>query len=158
MFCYDSEYLYFAATLPRAPGAPAAGPIDRERRHDEDLADFDRVVLSLDIDSLVMHAAAALGARECRWPDDCRVYKPSHPNVSGARVKQVWVPWQRALDNFLSSKVSQPAALWALPGRRAHRSRVSIHRPGRSAKRATGFSGRASHLVSKWPIWLAEAA
>ena len=74
---------------------------------------LDISVLSLDIDSLVMHAAAALGARECRWPDDCRIYKPSHPNVSGARVKQVWAPWQRALDDFLSSKVSLPAALWA---------------------------------------------
>ncbi len=73
---------------------------------------LDATVLSLDIDSLVMHAAAALGARECRWPDDCRVYKPSHPNVSGARVKQVWVPWQRSLDDFLSKR-SLPAALWA---------------------------------------------
>jgi hypothetical protein len=74
---------------------------------------LDATVLSLDIDSLVMHAAAALGAHECRWPDDCRVYKPSHPNVSGARVKQVWAPWQRALDDFLSKKVGLPAALWA---------------------------------------------
>ena len=74
---------------------------------------LDATVLSLDIDSLVMHAAAALGARECRWPDDCRVYKPSHPNVSGARVKQVWAPWQRTLDDFLSRKVGLPAALWA---------------------------------------------
>lgn len=73
---------------------------------------LDTTVLSLDIDSLVMHAAAAMGARECRWPHDCRVYKPSHPNVSGARVTQVWAPWQRALDDFLSERVSLPAALW----------------------------------------------
>jgi hypothetical protein len=74
---------------------------------------LDATVLSLDIDSLVMHAAAALGARECRWSHECRVYKPLHPNVSGARVKQVWAPWQRALDDFLSEKVSLTAALWA---------------------------------------------
>jgi hypothetical protein len=34
---------------------------------------------------------------------------------------------------------------------------LSIHWPGRSA-RATRFSGRLSHFVSKRPIWLAEAA
>ncbi|HYD04397.1 MAG TPA: hypothetical protein VEC60_01675 [Reyranella sp.] len=74
---------------------------------------LDPTVLSLDIDSLVMHAAAALGARECRWPDDCRVYKPSHPNVSSSRIALVWSPWQRMLDRILSEKVSQTAALWA---------------------------------------------
>ncbi|MGE5193651.1 MAG: YCF48-related protein [Deltaproteobacteria bacterium] len=50
MLCYDSEYLYFAANLPRAEGMPADGSAGRERRHDEDLADFDRVLLSLDVD------------------------------------------------------------------------------------------------------------
>jgi hypothetical protein len=74
---------------------------------------LDATVLSLDIDSLVMHAAAALGAHECRWPDDCRVYKPSHPNVSGSRVTQAWAPWQLALDKFLREKVSLTTALWA---------------------------------------------
>jgi hypothetical protein len=48
--CYDNEYLYFAASLPRAKGVRTDGPIDRERRHDEDLADFDRVLVSLDVD------------------------------------------------------------------------------------------------------------
>jgi hypothetical protein len=48
--CYDAEYFYFAATLPRAPGMRNDGPGDSERRHDEDLSEFDRVLLSLDID------------------------------------------------------------------------------------------------------------
>jgi hypothetical protein len=74
---------------------------------------YDASVLTLDIDSLVMHAAAALGVRERRWPDDCRVYKPSHGNLSNARVTQVWTGWQRTLDRFLSQKVGQPAALRA---------------------------------------------
>jgi len=74
---------------------------------------YDPTVLTLDIDSLVMHAAAAIGVRECRWPDDCRVYKPSHGNLNSARVSQVWAGWQRALDTFLSRKVSQHAALKA---------------------------------------------
>lgn len=70
----------------------------------------DDTVLTLDIDSLVMHAAAALGVRECRWPDECRVYKPSHGNLNNARVIQLWAGWQRTLDRFLSAKVSQRAA------------------------------------------------
>jgi hypothetical protein len=73
----------------------------------------DSTVLTLDIDSLVMHAAAALGVRECRWPDDCRIFKPSHGNLSNARVSQLWAGWQRALDKFLSERVSQHAALRA---------------------------------------------
>jgi hypothetical protein len=51
--------------------------------------------------------------RERRWPDDCRVYKPAHGNLNGARVSQVWTGWQRALDKFLSEKVSLHAALRA---------------------------------------------
>lgn len=73
----------------------------------------DPTVLTLDIDSLVMHAAAALGVRECRWPDDCRVYKPSHDNLNSARVTQLWSDWQRALDDFLARKVGLHAALRA---------------------------------------------
>ncbi len=42
----------------------------------------DTTVLSLDIDSLVMHAAAAQGVHECRWPNSCRVFKPSHGKIS----------------------------------------------------------------------------
>ncbi len=73
----------------------------------------DPTVLSLDIDSLVMHAAAALGVRECRWPDSCRVYKPIHGKVHSERVQQLWKPWQRRLDKFLSEKVSEESAHWA---------------------------------------------
>ena len=73
----------------------------------------DDTVLTLDIDSLVMHAAAALGVRECRWPDDCRIYKPRHENLSNARISQVWSSWQRALDKVLSERVGREAALRA---------------------------------------------
>ena len=73
----------------------------------------DTTVLTLDIDSLVMHAAAALGVRECRWPDDCRIYKPSHENLSNARISQIWTGWQRTLDNLLSARLGQEAALRA---------------------------------------------
>src|SRR5262249_46215835 len=48
--CYDREYLYVAGSVPYSQGGRSDGPIGRERRHDEDLEDFDRVILSLDID------------------------------------------------------------------------------------------------------------
>ncbi len=70
----------------------------------------DTTVLSLDLDSLVMHAAAANGVRECRWPESCRLYKPSHGSISTSRVKQVWRPWQRHLDRFLADKVGEVTA------------------------------------------------
>lgn len=69
--------------------------------------------LSLDVDSLVMHAAAALGVREQRWPDDCRVYKPTHGNLNSARIQQHWRSWQKRLDKMLSEKVSEESAHWA---------------------------------------------
>jgi len=85
----------------------------------------DTTVLSLDIDSLVMHAAAAQGVSECRWPDSCRVFKPSHGNISTVRVKQIWLPWQRKLDKFLSEKVSETAA---------HRFRTWLNYPRRTVR------------------------
>ncbi|HTR83027.1 MAG TPA: hypothetical protein VMI56_01015 [Reyranella sp.] len=74
---------------------------------------LDRTVLTLDNDSLVLHAAAALGVIETRWPDECRVYKPIHGNLNSARVLQVWRPWQRHLDKFLFERVGAKAAHWA---------------------------------------------
>lgn len=49
MLSYDAQFLYFAARLPRAAGVRTDGRA-AGRRHDENLADFDRVVLSLDVD------------------------------------------------------------------------------------------------------------
>lgn len=85
----------------------------------------DETILSLDIDSLVMHAAAALGVKECRWPDDCRVYKPLHDNLNNMRITQLWKPWQRRLDKFLAEKVSPEAA---------HRARMWFDYPQRKVR------------------------
>ncbi len=74
---------------------------------------LDHTVLSLDIDSIAMHAAAGLGAREIRWPADCKVYKPMHGNLNSVRVIQAWRPWQRKLDKFLFEKVGARTAHWA---------------------------------------------
>lgn len=72
----------------------------------------DPTVLALDSDSLVLHAAAALGGIECRWPGSCRVYKPAHPNMNAARVQQLWSPWQEWLDSYLLKRGNARAAHW----------------------------------------------
>jgi len=72
----------------------------------------DPTVLTLDSDSLVLHAAASLGATECRWPETCRVYKPAHSNMNNARVQQLWAPWQQQLDNYLLKHDYTRAANW----------------------------------------------
>lgn len=50
MICYDAQFLYFAATFPRHPDVRRDGPKKGGRNHDENLADFDRVSLLLDVD------------------------------------------------------------------------------------------------------------
>lgn len=92
----------------------------------------DETVLSFDIDSLVAHAAAALGVRECRWPDDCTVYKPVHSRLNSARVVQIWAPWQRRLDRLLAEKVSSEAA---------HRVRTLFDYPRRKIRGINSVSG-----------------
>ena len=92
----------------------------------------DDTVLSLDIDSLMMHAAAALGVRECRWPDDCRVYKPLHDNLNNARITQIWHPWQRKLEKLLADKVSREAA---------HRARTWFDYPRRKIRNIESVTG-----------------
>ncbi len=72
----------------------------------------DPTVLALDSDSLVLHAAAALGATECRWPESCRVYKPAHSNMNAARVQQMWSPWQQRLDRYLLKRGNARTAHW----------------------------------------------
>jgi hypothetical protein len=108
----------------------------------------DATVLTLDIDSLVMHAAAAIGVRECRWPDECRVYKPSHGNLSNARISQIWTGWQRALDKVLSERVSEQAAL---------RARILFDYPRRRVRGVGSVTGRSIERnfvapASRWAI------
>ena len=61
----------------------------------------DDTIFTLDGDSLIMHAAAALGVQECRWPAPCKVYKPRHGHLNNARIAFVWQPWQRGLEAVL---------------------------------------------------------
>ena len=63
---------------------------------------FDRSVLSLDCDSLVMHAAAALGLHEICLPASCRIIKAVHSHLFPNRINAVWLPWQSKLDAFFA--------------------------------------------------------
>lgn len=66
MLCYDAEYLYFAATFPRAPGVRTDGRLEQGREHDADLADFDRVNLLLDVDrDYITYYNMAVDQRGC---------------------------------------------------------------------------------------------
>lgn len=112
---------------------------------------LDDTVLTFDIDSLVMHAAAAIGVRECRWPDDCRVYKPSHGYLNDARVIALWKDWQRTLDKFLSEKISQRAA---------YRARVLFDYPRRKFRGVESVIGPSieCNFVKPASAWAAGGA
>jgi hypothetical protein len=64
---------------------------------------LDDTVLSLDCDSMIMHAAAALGVRQVCLPPACRIYKGTHSRLFSNRITQVFTPWQALLDNGLGS-------------------------------------------------------
>ena len=112
---------------------------------------YDATVLNLDVDSLVLHAAAAIGLSECRWPDECRVYKPAHGNLTGSRVTEVWADWQRRLDKLLSEKVSEKMALGA---------RILFDYPRRHVRGVDSLIGRSIERNLVWPArrWAAGAA
>lgn len=64
---------------------------------------LDDTVLSLDCDSMIMHAAAALGVREVSLPPACRIYKGTHARLFSNRITPVFTPWQSLLDKGLGS-------------------------------------------------------
>ena len=86
---------------------------------------LDRSILMLDGDSLVLHAAAALGLRECRWAAPARIYKPAHANLNNARITATWQPWQKALEAVLK-RIGGPAL--------AHRARMAFDYPRRKVR------------------------
>jgi hypothetical protein len=86
---------------------------------------FDPTTLTLDGDSLIMHAAAAIGIREERWLAPCKVYKPNRGDLNNARITEVWKPWQRVLDRVLADRVSVDLA---------HRARMAFDYPKRKVR------------------------
>lgn len=63
---------------------------------------LDSTVLSLDCDSLIMHAAAALGVHEICLPPSCRIFKGRHAHLFTNRITQVWSPLQSKVDRLLT--------------------------------------------------------
>lgn len=60
----------------------------------------DPSVLCLDSDSIALHAAAAHGASEIHWRDEC-IYKVIHGNTHAQRTATIWRDWQLRLDHYL---------------------------------------------------------
>jgi hypothetical protein len=107
---------------------------------------LDNSVLVLDVDSLVMHAAAAQGVTEVRWPEPCRIYKPTHGNLNSVRITPVWRKWQRMLDRFLSEKVDEATA---------HRARMFFDYPRRQVRGVDSVLGPSTERnfaqpASRW--------
>lgn len=50
MVCHDDKHLYLGGTFPRSPSSRTDGPIRRARQYDEDLQNFDRLQILLDVD------------------------------------------------------------------------------------------------------------
>jgi hypothetical protein len=64
---------------------------------------LDSTVLSLDCDSLIMHAAVALGSHEICLPAGCRVFKGRHARLFTNRITQVWSPLQSKVDRIMTN-------------------------------------------------------
>lgn len=50
MLSHDSQYLYFAFSVPRVPGVRKDGVVKWGRQHDQDLSAYDRIALCIDTD------------------------------------------------------------------------------------------------------------
>lgn len=64
---------------------------------------LDNTVLSLDCDSLIMHAAVALGSHEIRLPPACRIFKGRHDRLFSNRISHVWTPLQSRVDRVMTN-------------------------------------------------------
>jgi hypothetical protein len=64
---------------------------------------LDNTVLSLDCDSLIMHAAVALGSHEICLPAGCRIFKGRHARLFTNRITHVWTPVQSAVDRVMTN-------------------------------------------------------
>jgi len=64
---------------------------------------LDNTVLSLDCDSLIMHAAVALGSHEICLPPACRIFKGRHARLFSNRITYVWSPFQSMVDRVMTN-------------------------------------------------------
>ena len=86
---------------------------------------LDNTVLSLDCDSLIMHAAVALGSHEIRLPPSCRIFKGRHERLFTNRISYVWTPLavqgRQGHDQFplVAAADRSPAAPSTIPSARS---------------------------------------
>ena len=102
----------------------------------------DKTTLSLDLDSLLLHLAAACGGKEICLPEACRVIKPVHARLHSLRTSQVWKPWQRKLDQYLEREYGH---LWA------HRARMLLNYPRRQVRHIPSVLGPSAERNLAWP-------
>ncbi len=115
MLSYDSQFLYFAARLPRAAGVRTDEPV-KGRRHDDDLADFDRVVLSLDVDrDYVTSYSFEIDQRGCT-SESCWQDKSWNPRwvVKVLGNDQEWTLEIAIPLEEITATVPQPGTSWAI--------------------------------------------
>jgi hypothetical protein len=116
MLSYDEQYLYFAARLPRAAGVRTDGPLTGAKRYDEDLADFDRVVLSLDVDrDYVTYFNFEIDQRGCT-SDACWNDKSWNPrwHLAVAADDQEWRVEVAIPLEEITPHVPQKGTAWAI--------------------------------------------
>lgn len=120
----------------------------------------DPTVLCLDADSIALHAAAAHGAREVCWQDDCTVLKVQHTNTHAQRTTTIWKDWQHDLDRYLLSKNRRELAaklrIWLDYPRRRVRGIEEILAPSierNFVAKATRFARNDTSLVTNTQDW-----
>ena len=102
----------------------------------------DPTMLLLDLDSLLLHLAAASGGTEHCLPEPCRVIKPVHKKLHGLRTFQIWKTWQQKLDRYLERKYGHA---WA------HKSRVLLNYPKRGVRHIPSVVGPSVERNFVWP-------
>jgi hypothetical protein len=116
MLCYDDEYLYLAASVPRAAGVRADGPV-ADRHYDDDLADFDRVTFYLDTDrDRVTYFSFTIDQRGCTneacWQD--RTWNPPGCAVKVDADERQWRLEAAIPFSELSSRPPARGAAWGV--------------------------------------------
>ncbi len=102
----------------------------------------DNSTLCLDLDSLLLHLAAAMGGQEICLPAACRVIKPAHTRLHGLRTSQIWKPWQQKLDRYLESNYGH---IWS------HRARMLLNYPRRQIRHIPSVLGPSAERNLVWP-------
>lgn len=119
----------------------------------------DPTVLCLDSDSIALHAAAAHGASEVHWQEEC-IYKVVHGNTHAQRTATVWKDWQLRLDHYLIGrnrrKLAMALRVWLDYPRRSVRGLEEIPAPSierNFVAKAARYARNDTSLVTNDSDW-----